>query len=493
MSDVHQVLPSPPVLTLGRDGAARTRARTPSGVTGLGRRAVVGAALIAGDLAAVWLAAAAAQRAMTFAFDSSRLQAMHLPAELIVLIFLALGLYPPSGESPFARFRLRGIGIVLFVALDSLAIARTTGLLPLVAYDALIAALLLVLGFYIEGGVRLLALRCGLWTAPTVLVGCGEKAQRLYRTLIAQPELGLAPVGFLRTASDEGIDASALQAPVLGSLKEFGNGDQSVEVAILTSREQLATANPASECPPPVQLILLNDADDIQTLWLRTRSLGSALGIQFKRDPYLSQNRFLKRSLDLAIAVPAAILSLPLIAALALLIWLVDRHSPFYSQQRVGKGGKTFDMPKLRTMYHDAPRRLTEYLQGNPQAQEEWERYFKLTNDPRVLPLVGNFIRRTSLDELPQLWSVIKGDMSLVGPRPFPQYHVSAFGPEFRQIRASGPPGLTGLWQVTARSNGDLDVQQSQDTFYIRNWSIWLDLYILLQTVPVLLTCKGAK
>jgi lipopolysaccharide/colanic/teichoic acid biosynthesis glycosyltransferase len=237
----------------------------------------------------------------------------------------------------------------------------------------------------------------------------------------------------------------------------------------------------------------VTDAQDIQTLWLRTRALGHAVGLQFERDPFLRQNRVLKRLMDLAIAIPIAILSLPLILMLAFMIWMVDRGSPFYVQPRVGGRGRQVSIPKLRTMYKDSARRLEEYLARNPEARAEWARYFKLTNDPRILPMVGGFIRRASLDELPQLWSVIIGDMSLVGPRPFPQYHMNSFDAEFQHVRTIVPPGLTGLWQVTARSNGDLTVQKAQDLTYIRNWSIVLDLYILFQTLPAILTAKGAK
>ena len=142
--------------------------------------------------------------------------------------------------------------------------------------------------------------------------------------------------------------------------------------------------------------------------------------------------------------------------------------------------------------YPDAERMLTRHLAENHEAHAEWEQFCKLKNDPRILPGIGRLLRKTSMDEIPQLWNILRGEMSLVGPRPFPSYHNERFEPEFRSLRTQVRPGLTGMWQVSARSNGDLAVQMSLDSYYIRNWSLWLDLYILMRTARVVLSGDGA-
>jgi lipopolysaccharide/colanic/teichoic acid biosynthesis glycosyltransferase len=200
----------------------------------------------------------------------------------------------------------------------------------------------------------------------------------------------------------------------------------------------------------------------------------------------------LKRLMDQVVALPLFLASLPVLAAAALWIKLRSPGPPLYRQMREGFDGRRIPVWKLRTMYTDGDRILDAWLEEHPDDRDRWQRFFKLRHDPRVLPGIGSLLRRTSLDELPQLWSVLKGEMSLVGPRPLPDYHLDQFTPEFRNLRTRVLPGLTGLWQVSARSEGDLKVQQSLDTFYIRNWSPWLDLYILARTITAVLLARGA-
>jgi lipopolysaccharide/colanic/teichoic acid biosynthesis glycosyltransferase len=206
-----------------------------------------------------------------------------------------------------------------------------------------------------------------------------------------------------------------------------------------------------------------------------------------------SLGRRVKRIVDLTAALLLAIVIAPIVGLAAVLIKICDPGPAFYCQTRIGHGGRLFRMYKLRTMYCDAEQRLKQLIESSPEARREWEAYCKLSRDPRVLGGVGNFLRRSSLDELPQLLNVIQGDMSLVGPRPFPAYHVERFDPAFQSLRASVVPGLTGMWQVSSRSNGNLQTQEIQDTYYIEHWSPWLDVFILLKTLPAALLAHGAR
>lgn len=204
------------------------------------------------------------------------------------------------------------------------------------------------------------------------------------------------------------------------------------------------------------------------------------------------RNRLAKRLLDLALVVPAGLVAAPIVAVCALMVAATNRGNPFYAQSREGSGGRPIRVWKLRTMHLDAEALLERHLNENPSARLEWETRFKLADDPRVLPGIGSFLRRTSLDELPQVWNIVLGEMSFVGPRPFPHYHLASFDDRFRALRRSVPPGLTGLWQVSGRAEGDVAAQEALDTHYIRHWSLWMDVRILARTPLAVVRGKGA-
>ncbi len=202
------------------------------------------------------------------------------------------------------------------------------------------------------------------------------------------------------------------------------------------------------------------------------------------------RNRWAKRIFDLIATISGGILISPILLLLAIIVGIDNKGRVIFAHRRVGKDGKLFPCYKFQSMVPDAQKRLEEYLANNPEARKEWEDTFKLTNDPRVTKL-GAFLRKTSLDELPQLWNVLMGDMSLVGPRPIVTKEIERYGDYIREYYMV-PPGITGLWQVNGRSDTTYEERVAMDTWYVRNWSVWIDLVYLFKTVKTVFTGKGA-
>jgi lipopolysaccharide/colanic/teichoic acid biosynthesis glycosyltransferase len=199
-----------------------------------------------------------------------------------------------------------------------------------------------------------------------------------------------------------------------------------------------------------------------------------------------------RRAVDVVVAAVLLVLATPVVALLMLAVRLASPGPSLFRQVREGRGGRPFVMLKLRTMHVDSARILAEHVGGNPAARIEWERFFRLTNDPRLIPGLGPFLRRTSLDELPQLWNILLGDMSLVGPRPLQAEPLAALRPEFRALRSSVRPGLTGLWQISGRSETDIRGLEELDAEYVRTRSLAGDLRILARTPAAVLSGRGS-
>lgn len=346
-------------------------------------------------------------------------------------------------------------------------------------------------------GLRYLVLnfvsRWPWWGLATVLVGDADRVLSTINLLNRAVSLGYRPTALLEPGSPSGAAAVA-GIPFAGGLECA----ERLAAAGATTALVVDGDTPAGNALGGRlqrhfrHVVLLRTFDQLPVEGVAIRNLGGILGIEYRNDLLGRGDRVTKRTLDLVLGAASLVLAVPVIALAAALVKLVSRGPTFFVQEREGAGGTRIRVRKLRTMYGDAEERLDEFLDGDPAARREWETRYKLPHDPRVIPVVGTLLRRFSIDELPQLWNVVTGEMSLVGPRPFPEYHLSQFPPDFRELRRHVRPGITGLWQVMVRSDGSIDEQLLFDTHYIRNWSVWMDLYILAKTPLVVVQGKGA-
>jgi lipopolysaccharide/colanic/teichoic acid biosynthesis glycosyltransferase len=197
-----------------------------------------------------------------------------------------------------------------------------------------------------------------------------------------------------------------------------------------------------------------------------------------------------RRAMDIVVAGMTILFILPLLVMICMLVWLQDGGAPIYAQERVGRGGRVFRCYKFRSMVVDSRARLERLLTESPEAREEWERDHKLRRDPRITP-IGGFLRKSSLDELPQLFNVLGGSMSLVGPRPIVAAEVARYGRRIIHYYAVRP-GITGLWQISGRNDVSYRRRVALDCAYVKHRSLMLDLRILTATVPIVLLRRGS-
>jgi len=411
---------------------------------------------------------------------------------LLPMVHYQLGIYPGYLLGPVERLRRRTLAtLAVFGGLAAWDNIIARGML---SRGVLLATFVfaLVLPPLAESLARKSLVARKRWGIPVVMIGAGSTGRLVVRTLHNNPQFGLVPIAFLDNRPDAWNQALE-NVPVAGPLGLAQDFEGRAEAAIVAMADLERDDVPSllQELNFP-RVIVIPQFTGVASLWVTARDLGGCLGLEIKKNLLVPRNLALKRIMDRAIALPLFLMSIPVMAAAAVWIKLISRGPAFHCQLREGIDGRRIAVWKLRTMHVDGERRLEPWFREHPEARLEWSRYFKLRHDPRVLPWIGKLLRRTSLDELPQLWSVLKGEMSLVGPRPFPDYHLEQFPSEFRVQRTRVLPGLTGMWQVSARSDGDVEVQEALDTYYIRNWSPWLDLYILARTVSAVVMARGA-
>jgi Undecaprenyl-phosphate galactose phosphotransferase WbaP len=225
-------------------------------------------------------------------------------------------------------------------------------------------------------------------------------------------------------------------------------------------------------------------------MWVTATDIGGILGLEIQHKLLDPRRQAIKRIMDVALIVMALPLIVPVVGIIGLAVFMASPGPVFFRHQRIGMGGRDITIWKFRTMVPHAEEILADHLHNNPQALQEWSAQHKLTRDPRIFPL-GRWLRTTSLDELPQLWNVLKGDLSLVGPRPIVWEEVEQYKAGFDTYKRV-KPGLTGLWQISGRSRTSYDRRVDLDIYYVRNWSVWFDIYILARTPLEVFSCQGA-
>lgn len=409
-------------------------------------------------------------------------------------IFAALGLYPGLGLSSAGELRRTSYGLTaLAAAVTAYTFLSQRGELwsrQIVLTTWVIALLLVPM---VRVFVRRLASRWPRWGISTVVLGAGATGARVVALLESRPWLGLRAVAILDDdPSKQGLQVGRLT--VSGTIDALPRlAAEGVQHAILAMPglpgERLTVM--LDRIMPHVRHIYLAPAlPGCPQVVAEVREFSHTLVLELRQNLLLPTNRCLKRTIDLAGALLGLLACSWLLLLIAAAVALTSRGPVFFGQRRLGQGGRPFTAWKFRTMVRDAEARLQAYLAEHPEARAEWELTQKLKHDPRVTRL-GALLRRTSLDELPQLWNIVRGEMSLVGPRPIVEAEVPRYGacfPLYCQVR----PGLSGLWQVSGRNETSYDERVALDAYYVRNWSVWLDLVIIAKTLLVVLRGRGA-
>lgn len=332
------------------------------------------------------------------------------------------------------------------------------------------------------------------WGHPVVILGAGKTGSEVCTALAREHRLGLRPIAFLDDDSDK-IGTHIHGVPVRGTLHDAGTMCREFRDAVaIVAMPGVSPARlveilegPASEFR---RLILIPDMFGASSLWISAFDLGGILGLEVHQKLLDPRRQWVKRCMELGLILvflPALVLM-----SFAIAIW-IKKDSPgpvLYCQKRIGLDGKDIQIWKFRTMVQDADAALAECLASDSDLRAEWDENHKLACDPRITR-VGRILRKTSLDELPQLWNVLRGDLSLVGPRPIVWDEVDKYQGGFALYKKV-KPGLTGLWQVSGRSDTSYAERVRLDAYYVRNWSVWFDIYILFKTPGEVFRCRGA-
>jgi Undecaprenyl-phosphate galactose phosphotransferase WbaP len=434
----------------------------------------------------------------------------------LVIVFLCLALYsstklyPGLGLNPAVEIRLVFIntaigfllGIFIFTLIQMSWQPNYLALMPFGFFSVIC-----ILAARWAG--RILSVKYGVWGAPAVVIGTAETANKLAHYFLDRARLGFIPkyvVTSVKNAAGVTVPVPTLDVNELRNCHVDHFSSQQIYTALI----DLSTATDLLYSPvfPRLaqlfpRLIFISSLNSLQSASFQVHDLEGVMGIEAHGNLLSPTASFIKRFMDITLSLLLTLFTFPVWALTMLLIRLDSPGPILYTQLRVGQNRRDrhdqeriighvrkIKIYKFRTMVQDAEHVLQDYLNANPLARAEWDRTQKLKDDPRITR-VGKWVRKFSIDELPQLINVLKGEMSIVGPRPMLIEQVSQYGNKM-ETYYSVCPGITGLWQVSGRNNTSFEERASFDEYYVNNWSIWLDIYILLRTVWVVLSRDGA-
>ena len=437
---------------------------------------------------------------LRFLFQGEKVPAVYLElAPYIIIglvIFLITGLYA-NGMSPVQELhRLTLATTVVFLTLAALSFfLRDADNYSRLSYGMGLILALVIVPLCREITRGLIA-RSKLWGEPVVVIGYGPAGYEIAEYLVDNPKSGLYPVVVVdRRTVDRGTPprVPVIRASDILEHPEMIELFKGIHTAILVTNEindEFIDIIVEQRALQFKHLIVITNSRYISSLWVRPYEIGEMLGLEIGQNLLSAWQRAFKRLIDLALVVISLPFTVLLFSAVAILIKLDSRGPVFYHHMRLGQKNRYFKMWKFRTMHTDADEKLKSYLEANPALRAEWDASHKLKNDPRITR-VGKFLRKFSLDEFPQLINVLKGEMSLVGPRPIVHDEVQFYG-KLYPIYCEVMPGMTGLWQISGRSDTSYVTRVHLDEYYVRNWSIWLDYFIITRTGLVVLLGKGS-
>jgi Undecaprenyl-phosphate galactose phosphotransferase WbaP len=416
----------------------------------------------------------------------------YLPA--FILVFLILDMYPGVSLAPAEELKRFSIGS--FIAYGSIIMSR---FIEIHVWDSITAAFIISCIFStailltMRSITQWFLYKTRLGGIPAVIYGSGSTSRLVIDRLLGNIRTGYIPVLILDD-DPKGIDeyrgVPIIHDTGLGPeiVKRYNIKMAIVAMPKLDNRQLKHLLN--SSVSAFRYNVLVPDFFNTTNIWMSVRDFDGVLGFVTSHRLKMFWNLAIKRAMDLSIVIIGGIIILPLLLFIALLIKLSSPGPVLYKHKRLGLNGEVFSAYKFRSMVIDSQERLQKLLESDPEMKREWETNRKLRNDPRVTG-IGKILRRLSFDEFPQLVNILKGEMSLIGPRPVTDSEVEKYGEDYKRI-FSVKPGLTGLWQVSGRSDTDYNERVSYDTYYLQSWSVWLDVWILFKTFSAIVKGRGA-